>query len=80
MSEREDESRLVQIFNGDMWQAELIHGLLASNNIECMIKDDSLSAVASPYMPVGGEVCILVNESDEERAREIIENSATPEQ
>ena len=35
----EDYSRSVEVFSGSPWEAEIIKGLLESNNIRCVIKD-----------------------------------------
>ena len=39
---------LVEVFRGNLWEAELIKGLLESAGVESMIKDETLSAVTSP--------------------------------
>lgn len=69
-----DNGKLVQVFAGTLWEAELIKGLLDSNAIPCAIEDYSIGAVTSPYLPGGGDVVVVVNEVDEERATKIIES------
>lgn len=66
------QNHLVKVFNGNLWQAELVQGLLEANNIACMLKNDTLSAVTSPYTSIGGEVWVLVNDCDEEAALALI--------
>ena len=34
----EDYSRAIEVFSGSPWEAEIIKGLLESNNIRCVIK------------------------------------------
>ena len=69
------QNHLVKVFNGNLWQAELVQGLLEANNIACMLKNDTLSAVTSPYTSIGGEVWVLVNDCDEEAALALIEEN-----
>ena len=66
------QKHLVKVFNGNLWQAELVQGLLEANGIACMLKNDTLSAVTSPYTSIGGEVWVLVNDCDEEAALALI--------
>ena len=74
MSNVNDE-KLVQVFAGTLWQAELVKGLLDSNGIPCDIKDNTIGAVTSSYAGLDGDVLVIVNETDEERALEIIEKN-----
>lgn len=67
------QNHLVKVFNGNLWQAQIVQGLLEANNIACMLKNDTLSAVTAPYITVGGEVWVLVNDCDEEAAMQLIE-------
>lgn len=75
MSGNVNQSELVKVFNGNLWQAQLVQGLLESNNIRCMLKNDTLSAVTSPYATLGGEVLVLVNDCDKEIAMGIIKEN-----
>ena len=70
-----NEEKLVQVFAGTLWQAELVKGLLDSNGIPCDIKDNTIGAVTSSYAGLDGDVLVIVNETDEERALEIIEKN-----
>ena len=45
----EDYSRSVEVFSGSPWEAEIIKGLLESNNIRCVIKDGIMGTLA-PYI------------------------------
>lgn len=63
---------LVEVFRGTLWEAELIKGLLNSAGVEAMIKDETLSAVTSPYSTMGGQVLVMVNKEEEVYARKIV--------
>ena len=73
MAGKKQQNHLVKIFGGNLWQAQLIQGLLEANNITCMLRNDTLSAVTSPYSTIGGEVWVLVDERDKDMAIGIIE-------
>lgn len=69
-------NRLVKIFSGDLWQAQLVQGQLKANGVESVLENDTMSAVTSPYATLGGCVWVLVNSADSERAEQIMaENS-----
>ena len=63
---------LVAVFQGNLWEAELIKGLLNSAGVESMIKDETMSAVTSPYIEAGGKVLVLVNKEEEVYARKVV--------
>ena len=63
---------LVAVFQGTLWEAEIIKGLLSSAGVESMIKDESPSVVTSAYSEVGGEVLVLVNKEEEVYARKVV--------
>ena len=69
-----DKDKLVQVYAGTLWEAELIKGLLDSNAVPCAIEDYSIGTVTSPYLPGGGDVVVVVNEADKEQAMKIIES------
>lgn len=72
---KNNDERLVQVFAGTLWQAELIKGLLDSNGIPCDIKDNTIGAVTSSYAGLDGDVVIIVNKEDEQRAIETIKEN-----
>lgn len=81
MKKEDNEENLVKVFNGSLWEAQVIEGLLKSNNIACMLKNNTISAVMSPYTNTGGDVWVMVNSIDEKVATIIIEEcslSSTP--
>ena len=65
----EDKSKLVEVFTGSPWEAELVKGLLENNGIATIIKDGLMSTIA-PY--ITPDVTILVSEETYEDAMEII--------
>lgn len=70
MKEAEDRSKLVEVFTGSLWEAELVKGLLNDRGIEAAIKDGLVVNVALPETAIS--VKVLVNESDFEAAMEVI--------
>lgn len=70
------QNHLVRVFNGNLWQAQLVQGLLEANHIDCMLENDTLSAVTSPYATLGGEVWVLVKDCDEEAAVGLIDGNS----
>lgn len=67
-----DNSKLIHVFVGSPWEAEVVKGLLKSNNIEAGLKDGNLLGTLAPYS--GNEVAVLVNREDYEVASEIVQN------
>lgn len=61
-----------EVFEGTLWEAEIIRGLLQSEHIECMLRDETLGAVTSPYLTLGGTVKLWVNEEDYTEALRIV--------
>lgn len=64
---------LVEVYRGNLWEAELIKGLLESAGVSAMLKDETLSAVTSPYSNTGGQVLVMVNKEEEVYARKVVE-------
>lgn len=65
--------KLVEIYAGTLWQAEVVKGLLDANEIPCAVIDETIGAVTSPYSPTSGDAVVVVDEKDKERAGEFIE-------
>lgn len=42
----EDYSKSIEVFSGSPWEAEIIKGLLESNDIRCVIKDGIMGTLA----------------------------------
>ena len=74
MKQQDDETRLVEAFTGLRWEAELVKGLLNSNQIDATVKSGVFTAIAPNLSPT---VSVLVNESDYDKAMEIIRNRDT---
>ena len=70
-----NKEKLVTVFTGTVWQAELIRGLLETNNIPCAIMDETIGAITSSYAGFDKGVLVVVNEEDEKKALEIIGSS-----
>ena len=63
---------LVEVFRGDLWEAELVKGLLASAGVDAMLKDETLSVVTSPYSGTAGNVLVMVNKEEVVYARKVV--------
>jgi hypothetical protein len=70
-----DEEKLQEVFSGTLWQAELVKGVLETNGVPCVIVDETIGAVTSPYAGLDGEVLVLVNEEDLLHARRILDEN-----
>lgn len=66
---------LVEVYRGDLWEAELVKGLLESNGVQAMIKDETISAVTSPYLSSGGGVAVLVNKEEQVYAEKVVKEN-----
>ncbi|MBQ7361339.1 MAG: DUF2007 domain-containing protein [Bacteroidaceae bacterium] len=76
MSGKESQHKLVKVFSGNLWQAQIIQGLLEANHIVSILEDDTLSAVTSPYATLGGEVLVLVDIRDRDSAVRLIKTNS----
>ena len=65
----EDKSKLVEVFTGSPWEAELVKSLLGNSDIEA-VKDGMVVNVVLPATAV--DVSVLVNEKDYEAAMEVV--------
>lgn len=74
-----NEERLVQVFAGNVWQAQLVKGLLDANSIPCAINDKTVGAVISQYAPNIGDVYVVVTEENKEKALKVIKENTIPE-
>ena len=62
---------LIEVFRGNLWEAELIKGLLNSAGVDAMVKDETPSAAMTAFYG-GGSVCVLVNKEEEVYARKVV--------
>ncbi len=70
-----NKEKLVTVFAGTVWQAELIKGMLDANCIPCAIMDETIGAVTSSYAGLEGDVLVVVTEEEKNRALAIIEQN-----
>ncbi len=70
--ENKKESDLAVVFEGTTWETELIKGLLESNDIPCITKNNIMT-IYSPYTDY--EVRLLVSSENEQKAKELIANN-----
>lgn len=67
---KEDKSKLIEVFKGAPWEAELVRGLLENSNIDSMSKDALLVNIVLPATAI--DVAVLVREEDYEAAMEVV--------
>lgn len=65
-----DTSKLIEVFKGSLWEAELVKSLLDNNDVPCVLKDGMVVNVVLPSSAV--EVTVLVNEENFETAMEVV--------
>ena len=68
----ENNEKLVTVFTGTVWQAEIIKGLLDTNEIPCAIMDETIGAITSSYAGFGKGVLVVVNEEEKDKALKLI--------
>lgn len=66
----EDKSKLIEVFRGAPWEAELVRTLLGNSNIDSMTKDALLVNIVLPSTAI--DVAVLVREEDYESAMEVV--------
>ena len=66
----EDKTKLVEVFSGSLWEADLLKSMLGDNGITAVTKDAMVVNITLPVTAV--EVAVLVNEKDLEAAREVV--------
>ena len=75
MNKTTDEGRIVEVYNGSRWEAELIKGLLESSWIMAEVKDGLMSSFA-PY--ISPTVSVMVKEYHDDDASELIKTRHSP--
>lgn len=70
MKEAEDKSKLIEVFKGSLWEAELVKGLLKDRGIASSIRDGLLANGVLPETMLS--VAVEVNEADYEAAMDVI--------
>ena len=66
----EANSKLVEVVNGSLWDAELSISLLENNCSESTLKDGMVVNIVLPETAV--DVAVLVNEANYEAAMEVV--------
>lgn len=66
----EDKTKLIEVYTGSLWEAELVRTMLGDNGIETAIKDALLPNLTLPAIIM--DVSVLVNEIDYEPAMEVV--------
>lgn len=66
----EDKSKLIEVFKGSLWEAEMVKSLLDNAAVESVLKDGMVVNVVLPATAV--EVKVLVNESNFGAAMEVV--------
>lgn len=63
---------MVEIYSTvDLLKAQLIKSVLGDNGIKCILADENMALIYGTSIPFGG-IKILVEESEEEKARILI--------
>lgn len=70
MKEEEDKSKLIEVFKGAPWEAEMIKTLLGNSNVDCMTTDSMLVNIVLP--PTAIDIAVLVREENYEAAMEVV--------
>ncbi|MBC8320666.1 MAG: DUF2007 domain-containing protein [Bacteroidetes bacterium] len=64
--------KIIEIFSGNLWEAELIKSLLEDSKIRSFLKNNVLSSYA--YDPAFSEgVKVMISNSDSPKAQEIVD-------
>lgn len=75
---KEDRSRLIEVFKGTPWEADLLKSMLENNGIHAATKDGNVVNVVLPVTAI--EVAVLVNESDYADAKKVVDQYLKNEQ
>lgn len=67
---KEDKTKLIEVYKGSLWEAELVRTMLGDNDIEATTKDAMIVNLTLPANVV--DVSVLVNEKDYEPAMEVV--------
>ena len=68
-----DQDPLVEIFSGNLWEAEMVRSLLKDSEIDSFLKNVVLNSYALEPTHAGA-VQVMILSSDLDRAREIVED------
>ena len=62
--------KFVEIFDGNLFQAQMVKNLLENEGIESFLKDEIIAR--SPIFRPGGGVRVMISELDYEKAKLVI--------
>ena len=69
---RRDKERMLRIFSGTMWEAEIVRSLLQMADINSFLKNTTINSYA--FEPISSEgVQVMISESDLQIAQEIVD-------
>lgn len=72
MSLSSTNSELIEIYSGDLWEAELLKTILSDHGIPCFLKNNVLASFA--YKPSYSQgVKVMIRRVDGLRAQEIVD-------
>ncbi len=66
----EDKTKLIEVYKGSLWEAELVRTMLGDNDIQATTKDAMIVNLTLPANVV--DVSVWVNEKDYEPAMEVV--------
>jgi hypothetical protein len=66
------EDKIVEVFSGTLWEAEMITSLLKEEGIDSFLKNSVLNTYAYDTI-FSQEVKVMISESDCERAKRIVD-------
>ena len=72
--ENKDKMHTHEVFNGVLWQAQMVKNLLENEGIEAFLQDENVGSLHLPWESPGGIglVRVVVAESDFEKAIKIV--------
>ncbi len=69
---KRDKERMIRIFSGTMWEAEIVRSLLQMADIDSFLKNTTINSYA--FEPISSEgVKVMISESDLQIAQEIVD-------
>ncbi len=65
----------IEIFNGIIWQAQMVKNLLENSGIEAFLQDEIIGSLNLPWAAPGGIglVKVMISSSDYENAKLIVD-------
>lgn len=68
---KEDKSKLIEVFTGNLWEAELLNTYLADNGIQAVVRGGTIVNLVLPSTNV--DVAVLVNDCDSVAAIKMVQ-------